>query len=1112
MAGAFEYDVLLSYSKHDKEVVRDLAERLRSDGLRVWFDEWELVDGDSVAVKIEEGLESSRVLVLCMSAKAIGSEWDQLEAGTFRFRDPLNQDRRFIPLWLDDCDGRMSVMPYAHVDWREKASEEYARLVESCRASAKRRTDPTAAQPAKVMKGHHDKVHSIASSADFSRIATGCADQSVRIWNVNTTQCIRVFYGHQHWVSSVAMLFGDSCVVSCSTDETIRVWSIEQDECIATYQPGAGMLSGISASDDGRRVLVGANDGTVRVWDLEAGEEVAVLRGHRGTVFNVAIAGNGTVGVSAGRDSTVRVWDLTSFTCVGELAGHSDSVRGLSITPDGTFAVSGSRDRTVRLWDLTEMRCAGLFEGHTDVVFGASISDSGQCVVSTSSDNTLRVWSAFSRECLRVHRTGSGLRGIAICGDAHFAATGGEDGTVHLWYLPSARVSQRPLDRAHYTNAKVVLVGDSGAGKTGLSKRLVFNSWQPSDSTVGAWATHWPLPVDSEDGVEREIWLWDFGGQADQRLVHQLFMDETALAVLVFDGQKEDLFETLGQWDRDIGRASRKEFAKLLVAGRVDAGGLRCSPSLVDAFAEERGYPGYLETSAKAGTGCEELKKAILGGIHWESIPWRASPRVFRRLKEEILRLKDDDRVLVRFNELRDRLRLQMDGEAERFGDEELKAVIGLLAGPGAVWELNFGSWVLLQPERINAYAQAVIRTLREDQFERGCIAEEKVLAGDLLYRSSSQRLKEEEERIVLLAMHQTLVERALCLREHTEAGTQLIFPSYYRRERKELTGHPAVHVSYRFHGFLDDVYATLIVRLHHTKSVVNDELWRYAADFRTLTGKQLGVKLTRLGEGAGELKLYFDPAIPPAEKILFCKYVHEHVIQNGRDVKRLRHYVCTHCGTEARYRELAMKRLNDWLAGDRGGDAPSMLCVNCEGRFPLWDDMEECFASPEAKRRVCELQEQSAIVLDNESKERALVGDVISTVALAGQICREKSVSDYGIDMEIEFKNDNDQPTGEMLFLQLKSGDSHLETRKRDGAEVFKIAKQRHADYWREQKFPVFLVIRNSSGEVRWMEIRDYLKDATDNGRKQVRQIVFAGERFDVMNVRRWRDKALGR
>ena len=100
-------------------------------------------------------------------------------------------------------------------------------------------------------------------------------------------------------------------------------------------------------------------------------------------------------------------------------------------------------------------------------------------------------------------------------------------------------------------------------------------------------------------------------------------------------------------------------------------------------------------------------------------------------------------------------------------------------------------------------------------------------------------------------SMHLALVERALCLREHTTAGTLLISPSYYRRERKESTGHPAVLVSYRFHGLLDDIYATLVVRLHHSQTIEQDELWRYAADFKTLTGKQLGVKLTRLGDGA---------------------------------------------------------------------------------------------------------------------------------------------------------------------------------------------------------------------------------------------------------------------
>ena len=104
---------------------------------------------------------------------------------------------------------------------------------------------------------------------------------------------------------------------------------------------------------------------------------------------------------------------------------------------------------------------------------------------------------------------------------------------------------------------------------------------------------------------------------------------------------------------------------------------------------------------------------------------------------------------------------------------------------------------------------------------------EERVLKGDLAYDSSMPRLAAEEERFILLAMHQTLVERGLCLRQPTAKGNLLVFPSYYRRERPEPVGYPAVLVSYRFTGFLDEIYATLVVRLHHTDPFHQDQLWR---------------------------------------------------------------------------------------------------------------------------------------------------------------------------------------------------------------------------------------------------------------------------------------------
>jgi hypothetical protein len=112
MPDEFEYEVFLSHSAKDKAVVRDVAERLRKDGMKVWFDELVLKPGDHIQAKIEEGLERSRVLVLCMSANAFGSDWAQLESGTFRFRDPLNKERRFLPLRLDDTPIKSSLAQF----------------------------------------------------------------------------------------------------------------------------------------------------------------------------------------------------------------------------------------------------------------------------------------------------------------------------------------------------------------------------------------------------------------------------------------------------------------------------------------------------------------------------------------------------------------------------------------------------------------------------------------------------------------------------------------------------------------------------------------------------------------------------------------------------------------------------------------------------------------------------------------------------------------------------------------------------------------------------------------------------------------------------------------
>jgi hypothetical protein len=145
--------------------------------------------------------------------------------------------------------------------------------------------------------------------------------------------------------------------------------------------------------------------------------------------------------------------------------------------------------------------------------------------------------------------------------------------------------------------------------------------------------------------------------------------------------------------------------------------------------------------------------------------------------------------------------------------------------------------------------------------------------------------------------------------------------------------------------------------------------------------------------------------------------------------------------------------------------------------------------------------------------------------ITSADQKCFEiPATEDEGLDMELEFTNDDGKGTGRRLYLQLKSGNSYLTKRKGDGAEIFTIKKQRWVDYWLQQPHPVMLVIGTFSeddermsdkgklefADVRWMEISSVLKRESANGTKPVKQIEFKGERLDLSSVRKWRDKIL--
>ena len=126
-----------------------------------------------------------------------------------------------------------------------------------------------------------------------------------------------------------------------------------------------------------------------------------------------------------------------------------------------------------------------------------------------------------------------------------------------------------------------------------------------------------------------------------------------------------------------------------------------------------------------------------------------------------------------------------------------------------------------------------------------------------------------------------------------------------------------------------------------------------------------------------------------------------------------------------------------------------------------------------------------------------------------ANQIFRPVTMFDHGIDGEVEFKDNDGKASGKRIYIQLKSGNSYLRTRKGDGSEVFDVKDDRHLEYWISQPVDVYLVIRQTdelSGHqvIRWMNVTHYLKTRKD---RKSRQILFTGEKLDMEAVWKVRD-----
>ncbi len=101
------------------------------------------------------------------------------------------------------------------------------------------------------------------------------------------------------------------------------------------------------------------------------------------------------------------------------------------------------------------------------------------------------------------------------------------------------QVQKEGKDRLY--EAKLLIVGEAGAGKTSLAKKIQDHNYQLQDtekSTNGIEVVEWHFSM--EGGQDFRVNIWDFGGQEIYHATHQFFLTKRSLYSLVADTRKED--------------------------------------------------------------------------------------------------------------------------------------------------------------------------------------------------------------------------------------------------------------------------------------------------------------------------------------------------------------------------------------------------------------------------------------------------------------------------------------------------------------------------------------------------------------------------------------------
>lgn len=122
-------DLFICYSSKDKDFVSKLANDLKSYGVKVWWDQWEMKVGDSIIKKIQDGISKSSWLAIVLSPNSVKSAWVEKEINTAQIIELEKQNVFILPVLYKNTEIPIFLKDKVCADFRVSYKEGFSNLI-----------------------------------------------------------------------------------------------------------------------------------------------------------------------------------------------------------------------------------------------------------------------------------------------------------------------------------------------------------------------------------------------------------------------------------------------------------------------------------------------------------------------------------------------------------------------------------------------------------------------------------------------------------------------------------------------------------------------------------------------------------------------------------------------------------------------------------------------------------------------------------------------------------------------------------------------------------------------------------------------------------------------